>query len=124
MSGYFSGPNIGFAEAFPTIKDLQMEVITSAGITSFDKKQTFTFSTQSPPPARIPCPKGGCTGAGFDVQDFLAGMVARKEIEKTEIRMCGGQERMGKGKSRSCVGNFKITAKIEYKPPQTQTVAC
>lgn len=116
MSGYFSGDKVPFSEAFPTIKELQMEVVTSAGITKFDHKETRTYSTKFPPPAYIPCPKGGCTGNGFDVQRLLSKMVARKETETKEHKMCDGQEKMGRGQSRSCVGNFSVTVTIEYQP--------
>ena len=116
MSGYFSGDKVPFSEAFPTIKDLQIQVVTSAGITKFDRKETRTYSIQFPPPAYISCPKGGCTGNGFHVQRLLSGMVARKETEKTENKMCDGQEKMGRGKYRSCIGNFSVTVKIEYQP--------
>jgi hypothetical protein len=114
MSGYFSGGRVGLAEAFPTIKNIDVTVETGAGITRFDKKETFRYSLKFPPPALIPCPRGGCTGSGFDFQSMLMQMVALKQTEKTETRMCNGQEKMGRGHFRSCLGNFSVTIKIEY----------
>lgn len=120
MNRYFSGDKVSFAEAFPTIKELHMEVITSAGITKFDRKNTQTYSVEAPPPAHIPCPKGGCTGSGYDVQGFLMRMVARGIKEDKDVKMCNGQEKMGRGKYRSCIGNFSVTVKIEYHSTSTQ----
>ena len=63
----------------------------------------------------IACPRGGCTGSGLNIESLLRQMVAMKETERKVIRMCNGQERMGRNQYRSCIGNFRVNVKLEYK---------
>jgi len=101
-----------FAEAYPTIKSLRVEVTekmiaSPAKPTHVYTERTFRHTVDCSNPA---CYSGGVT-IGFEIHN----MVAKDETEREWIAPCEGYEGNSQKRTRSCATLFTIRATIVYR---------
>lgn len=111
---YFGGRQVSFAEAFPQIEAMQIEVTVSESISGFSRKNISRYSFDSPPPATIRC-TGKCSDGKHDIAGAIRRAVLKGGGEVSEVSMCHGREPMGRGQSRSCTGSFAIKGSIQLR---------
>ena len=106
-----------FAEAFPTIEKLRVEVTESGrGVgTWYDGPAVYTETTTG---EYVNCSNTLCYNGGFRLGGLLRQMVrnGEKELEVTEF--CQGYNGSPKGRRNygPCGNGFKVKIVIEYKP--------
>ncbi len=114
--GYVFGHRIAsFAEAFPTIASLQLEV---ADKQMGDQEARRHVITERAFRSIIDCSNPLCYGGGVDVGPIIHELVAQGKTDDERSVMCRGYEGSPKGrkKYRSCMHIFRIRTHIEYLP--------
>lgn len=108
------GRKVSFQEAFPTIKEVTVNVEESniygrSGSYGYTSKDIGEY---------IDCSNSRCYNGGFSIGSILRTMVSKKEIDfETETIFCKGYEGSSKGRRRyrSCDHRFKAKVHIDYK---------
>jgi hypothetical protein len=104
------GKKVSFAEAYPQIEDITVEVQESGkGADSSNRNRRYTKDHF--PGDFIACSNPVCSRQGFFLGFYLHGMVSegKTELEKTDL--CKGSE----SPRRSCPNTFKFKIAIKYK---------
>lgn len=107
------GPKTTFENAFPEIKDINIEVIenglymNNTRISHYSKTNISEF---------VNCTNPMCYNGGFRIGGIIRDMVYKKETERDGSADCQGNE--GRQKSRDirskCLNSFSYKIQIEY----------
>ena len=104
-----------FAEAYPTIASLRVEVTESSnGSGGWQGRWSFTERDFR---HAVNCSNKTCYGGGVEIGWMIHDMARKKEADREETKICRGYEGSPKGRTRyrSCPTTFRITAHVEYK---------
>jgi hypothetical protein len=107
---------VSFKEAFPQIKDLNVEVTEIGSGTNY-KGQTQSYSKADFPGEFIDCSNPLCYNGGFSIGGIIREMVENNQTDIETSKSCRGYEGSPKGKRRyrSCTSFFKIKVHIDYE---------
>jgi len=113
---YF-GREVTFAEAFPRIADLRVEVDQVDmiwGNPIAPGPRAFTMDHQ--PGEVVACHDPHCYGGGLQIGELLRGLVRRKETELSTSLRCEGYEASpgGQRRYRSCATRFVVRIHIAF----------
>ena len=97
-----------FREAFPTIKNIRVEVVQSDSL-SWTLSEPRIYS-QSNLGEYIEC-RERCQDGGFRVGELVNEMEKRREIDREITAYCQGRE---KRTQRRCKNRFSVEIHIEY----------
>ena len=104
-----------FAEAYPTIARLRVEVAEYSG--PWDRDKAPWVITETDFRHAVDCSNQLCYGGGVEVGWIIHDMV-RQHLTEFEIsKPCRGYEGTAKRRDRSCVHTFTVKATIVYKAP-------
>ena len=109
---FFFGKQASFAETFPEIEQVIVEVVEFGKDTlseaSIYKKDTLR--------EYINCSNRFCYNGGFNVANILRNMIKDKQTDCETKQFCQGYEGSPKGKKRyrSCLNSFKIKIHLDY----------
>jgi hypothetical protein len=113
------GRKTTFAEAYPEIEDIVIEVEeTGDSVDSENRHRRYT--TKYLPGEFINCSNPMCYGGGFHLGSYLHSMVSEQKTELEESTLCRGNEGSPKGRRiyRKCLNLFKVKINITYKVTQ------
>jgi len=113
------GRKTTFAEAYPQIEDIEVEVEeTGRGVESRSRSRRYT--KEYLPGEFVNCSNPMCYGGGFQLGLYLHGMVSGKKTELEESALCSGNEGSPQGRRvyRKCLNLFRLKIKVTYKDPQ------
>lgn len=112
----FSRKVDSFAEAYPTIASLRVEVTEESGIGWGRSDSKWVFTEQNFRHA-VNCSNTMCYGGGVEIGWLIHDMARNKETDREENKKCQGYEGSPKGRRRhrSCMNMFQIKAHVEYK---------
>lgn len=113
-SNFVFAGKVSFAEAFPQIEDVTVEVEESGeGVTWKGKQQYGKESLNE----YINCSNPLCYNGGFSVSRILREMIHNKQTEIETSAICQGNEGSPKGRRiyRKCLNHFKIKVSMKYK---------
>lgn len=119
MNAYWLSKPSSFEEAFPTVKEIRIEVNqTGDGVADKNYPRTLVLN----PPEKIACDNPRCNRGGFDLQNEIYFMVESLKVEKSIEKRCTGDEGKPKAKrpGKSCCNRFIIAIKITYHHRNTQ----
>ncbi len=97
-----------FREAFPTIKNIRVEVVQSDSL-SRNPSEPRIYS-QSNLREYIEC-RERCEGGGFRIRELVNDMEKRCEIDREITAYCQGRD---KRTQRRCKNSFSVEIHIEY----------
>jgi hypothetical protein len=109
------GKKIGFAEAFPTIAAIAVEVtIDGRGVRGL--KETSRFDAGTLRGEFLDCRDPRCYGGGFQIGAVLRTMVTKKQTHHVGLALCEGTEG-GTARKRGspCITQFDYHIDIVYK---------
>ncbi len=106
--GFDEGPEITFRKAFPTIKNIRVEVVQSDSL-SWSPSEPRIYS-QSDLGEYIEC-RERCQDGGFRVGELVNEMEKRREVDREITAYCQGRE---KKTQRRCKNRFSVEIHIEY----------
>ena len=117
---YVFSSKVSFAEAFPSIAHVRVEV-TETGDGVYADYQPSVYTEQRLGEF-IDCHNPQCYGGGFSIGSVLGSMVAKGETDREESSGCKGHEGSPKGrrKYRDCWNRFKVKVHIEYKDEESE----
>ena len=104
---------VKFAEAFPSIKKLEMIVEESGMLPKDQNIRQYTLI--QPPSEYINCTNSQCHGGGVQLGSIIWMMVNTKQQTLTKCEWCIGHEGSAKKKVRDCLHRFSISVSIDYK---------
>lgn len=105
----FSSP-APFAEVFPEIEDITVEIKEEGYMVS--KKATYNLTMETLRP-HIPCNNISCKkNSGFDLQPIITDMVRNKKTILDTSAGCNGTETSMK---RDCLNAYDVRISIKYK---------
>ena len=109
---FFRGKSVSFEEAFPDIKELNIE--GTEGDVAQHKKIFLNKDNLA-----ISCSNPLCEDKVYNIKlgDLIAEMYRNKETLRKEIISCGGYENMGQGQKRRCLNHLNVKLEIKYKSP-------
>jgi len=113
-TNYVFSKKVSFAEAFPEIDKLEINV-TEIGTGIMSKKdRSYNEKTIS---EYINCSNRACYNGGVSLGNIVREMVRNKLADYNGTAICQGYEGSPKGKRnyRPCVNYFEICAKVTYK---------
>jgi hypothetical protein len=112
---------VSFAEAFPQIEDLVIEVEES-GRDVWHGSSKSTYRMDHLPGEYINCSNSLCYNGGFSIGSILREMVRNKQTEIETGKMCQGNEGSPKGRKiyRKCLNMFKIKVSLTYKKEEPE----
>ncbi|MBV8360155.1 MAG: hypothetical protein JO189_19795 [Deltaproteobacteria bacterium] len=102
------GPQTAFGKAFPTIKNIRVEVVQGNSF-SWNPSEPRIYS-QSNLGEYIEC-RERCQDGGFRVGALVNEMEKRREIDREITAYCQGRE---KRTQRRCKNRFSVDIHIEY----------
>lgn len=104
-----------FAEAYPTISKLRVEITESEMV--WPKEHGSWVMTERDFRHAINCSNPVCHGGGIELGWIIHDMASRKLTSHEETRRCRGYEGSPKGRrrDRSCLHVFSVKATVEYK---------
>jgi len=102
------GPEMTFRAAFPTIKNIRVEVVQSDSL-SWNPSEPRIYS-QSNFVDHIEC-RERCQDGGFRVGELVNEMEKRREVDREITAYCQGRE---KRTQRRCKNRFSVEIHIEY----------
>jgi len=97
-----------FGEAFPTIKNIRVEVVQSDSF-SWNASEPRVYS-QSNLGENIEC-RERCQDGGFRVSELVSEMERRREIDREITAYCPGFD---KKTQRRCKNQFSVEIHIDY----------
>lgn len=100
------GRKASFAEVFPEIEDLRVEVEEfGEGTTKWNRERIYR--KQGFPGEYIDCHNPLCYNGGFSIGDILREMVRNRQTELETSKLCKGHEGSPKGRRvyRKCIVN-------------------
>ncbi|WP_049982028.1 hypothetical protein [Halorubrum sp. BV1] len=100
-----------FESAFPDIEDVEIE-IEETDLVETQKKRNYTIENV---PGREPCTNSKCTNRGIEIDRLVSTMKANDETHREFSEPCTGEEKVGRGDSRTCPHRFDIEIDITYK---------
>jgi hypothetical protein len=103
-----------FAEAYPTVASLQLEVVEDEG--ALGKTYAPRSMTERQFSAVVDCHNQFCYGGGVDIGRFLHRKVGAKQTDIDETLDCQGHEGTKTKQNRSCTHRFSVKGTIVYKP--------
>jgi hypothetical protein len=106
--GFDQSPEMTFGEAFPTIKNIRVEVVQSDSL-SWNPSEPRIYS-QSNLAEYIEC-RERCQDGGFRVGELINEMEKRREVDREITAYCQGHE---KRTQRRCKNRFSVEIHIEY----------
>ena len=115
-SAYLFGEKTSFAEAYPQIEDITVEVKEQGkGVDSLNRERMYT--KRNLPGEFVNCNNPTCYGGGFQLGHYLYEATAARKNEVEETTMCVGYEGSPKGGRiyRKCVNTFRIKITLTYK---------
>ena len=99
-----------FAEAYPLVNDIKVEIKQTGELRSaMDKQRVYTKADL---PSTIPCSNPRCQQGGYVIDDIVGFMVQEKETEKESSNRCPGHEGSPKGRRKGDPCYNRVTAKI------------
>jgi hypothetical protein len=103
-----------FAEAFPEIADIRIEV--EIGHAS-GGNPTRVYTLNNLPGEYVDCNKSACYNGGFSIGDVLREMVRTRESDQNGSAICHGYEGSPKGrrKYRECLNFFRYKVHIDCR---------
>ncbi len=115
-SAPFFGPKSTFAEAFPEIQSLRVEVTERGHGTEWMGPGARVY-TETIAGEFINCSNTVCYNGGFRLGGILRDMVRSRETERTGTASCQGYERSPKGrrKYRKCWNSFEYKIAVKYR---------
>jgi hypothetical protein len=114
QSTHILGKKVSFAEAFPQIDDLEIEVEESEVWPVGERRFTRAY----PPGEYINCSNHLCYNGGVRVGSLLRQMVDARRTEGELTQSCQGYEGSPRGRRhyRSCMHRFRVRVRLTYKP--------
>jgi hypothetical protein len=105
-----------FAEAYPTIARLCVEIVESELM--WPKEHGTWRFTESDFRHSVPCSNPECHRGGLAIGDIVHIMALEKLTEREDAQRCKGDEGspQGRRRGRSCMHTFRFKVAIEYKP--------
>lgn len=113
------GRKTTFAEAYPQIEDIEVEVEeTGRGVESWSRSRRY--AKEYLPGEFVNCSNPMCYGGGGQLGLYLHGMVSGKKTELEESALCSGNEGSFQGRRvyRKCLNLFRLKIKVTYKDAQ------
>jgi len=106
-----------FAEAYPRIAELKVEIDESGGF--FDNSTWHTSLDHRNFKHAIDCHNPKCYGGGVEIGRIVHEMMNKSETDREETNICRGYEGSPKGRRRfgSCIHIFKSKVHIKYREP-------
>ena len=110
---------VPFAEAFPEIEDVRIEVEIGYALSGNLKR---VYSGQHLPGEYVDCDNALCYNGGFSIGEVLRDMVGKREGDREGSTICRGYEGSPKGrrKYRDCFNFFRYKVHIEYREAPSQ----
>ena len=102
-----------FAEAYPTVTSLQLEVVEDEG--GLGRTYPPHSLTERQFSAVVDCHNQFCYGGGVDIGRFLHRKVDEKQTVIDETLYCQGYEGTKTKRNRSCTHRFSVKGKVVYK---------
>jgi hypothetical protein len=103
-----------FAEAYPTVATLQIDVVEDEG--GLGKTYPARSVSERDFSAVVNCHNRFCYGGGVDIDRFLHEKVNAKQLVIDETLPCQGREGTKTRRDRSCTHCFSVKGTITYKP--------
>jgi len=113
-SEYVFSSKTSFEEAFPQIKNVEIEVEEiGVGVSQWIGKSVYTRHVGE----FIDCHNPTCYNGGFSIGKLLREMVKTRQTDLEETEFCQGNEGSPKGKRlyRKCWNKFNVKVHIDYK---------
>ncbi len=115
---------VPFEEAFPTLKDLKVEVQETSRGSEFQRPPGKTvYDRTNLPGEYVDCKSRLCYGGGFSLGAILRKMIREKQIHLEDGPICWGQEG-GRKIYRHCMSSWDVKVDLVYKtetPPEQGT---
>jgi len=104
---YVFSQKVSFAEAFPEIDDVTVEVERDGQRQTYQKRYLGEY---------IDCDKPLCYRGGFSIGEVLREMVRERSTERQGGALCRGNEGSPKGRRvyRKCVMYFRYKVSVTY----------
>jgi hypothetical protein len=106
--GFHEVQEMAFREAFPTIKNIRVEVVQGDSL-SWNPSEPRIYS-QSNLEEYIEC-RERCQDGGFRVGELVSEMERTREVDRELTAYCQGRE---KRTQRRCKNRFSVEIQIEY----------
>lgn len=112
----FFGRKSTFAEAFPEIESLRVEVTEAGDGTGWMSPGPRVY-TETTAGEFVNCSNPVCFNGGFRLGHILRDMVRSRKTEHTGTAICQGNEGSRKGRRiyRKCLNSFKYEIAVEYR---------
>ena len=116
----FSRKVTSFAEAYPSVAKLRVEIAESSGWSGEETPWVLTESTFR---QAVDCSNRACYGGGVELGWILHDMVSKHLTTSEETKPCRGYEGSPKGRKRygACLHSFRVKVEIEYKKEDSAT---
>jgi hypothetical protein len=114
---FLFGKKVGFAEAFPMIEEIKIEV-KEEGEGVYEGNEVSIYSSKSILPGEyINCRNSLCYNGGFRIGSIIRAMVRERKTDLETSEICQGYEGSPKGKKRygKCFNMFDVKVHIKYK---------
>jgi hypothetical protein len=103
-----------FEDAFPEVENVTLTVTEDK--TNKGSHATRSFSKETLPGDRVPCPDDKCQNGGYDVSSKLCEMIRSREERKKLLVMCRGSEGSPRTRtSQGCRNCAEIEVHVVYK---------
>ena len=111
---------VSFAEAFPEIADVRVEVEFGHAMDG-NPKRVYTKSYLG---EYIDCDNGLCYNGGFSIGEVIRSMVSEKTTDRDGSAICRGYEGSPKGrrKYRDCLNFFRYKVHIDYVASSPESI--
>lgn len=115
-ANFVFGKKVSFAEAFPQIDNLVIEV-EERGHDIWKGGNKKTYGIDYLPGEYINCSNPLCYNGGFSIGEILRDMVNNKKTEMETSEICQGYEGSPKGRRiyRRCHNLFRIKVSMSFK---------
>ena len=110
---HFGGGSISIREEFPEIEWLDLTIETKEVTSKFVEPNIMYYTLDWPPPAKVSCPKIGCTSAGFDIERIIRRAVRSDNTNIDKVMHCNGTK--SRTDSQFCLGICKVYGSITLK---------
>ena len=110
----FWSKKLSFAEAFPQIDEVRVE-ITQSGEGVYEDSKKITYTRDTLPGEYEDCSNPDCWGGGVSIGQILQEMVHKGDAEAEESKRCKGHEGSTHRRGRMCFNFFKVKIKVTYK---------
>lgn len=113
-SNFVFSRKVSFEEAFPTIKEVIVNVEES---NIYGQTKNRVCKSSNGMGEYIDCSNSSCYNGGFSIGHILREMISKKETDSETELHCQGYEGSAKGRRRyrSCDHWFKAKVHVDYK---------